>query len=129
MGDSGALAHRVPSRSSAPSECGTPDDDTGALTGVEAVIGKDLTAALLAEDLTADFLLILTDVPNVAPAPLTRRRSSIDGVTTAGRPFPGRLMPPRHQGSGPAQSKSGSVGSSMAVSRMPVIRSGVMRTP
>ncbi|GAA3494687.1 carbamate kinase [Streptomyces prasinosporus] len=43
----------------------TEDDDTGALTGVEAVVDKDLTAALLAEDLKADFLLILTDVPCV----------------------------------------------------------------
>ncbi|MER6181751.1 carbamate kinase [Streptomyces sp. NPDC001652] len=43
----------------------TADRDTGALTGLEAVIDKDLTAAVLAEDLKADFLLILTDVPNV----------------------------------------------------------------
>ncbi|MFE0511142.1 carbamate kinase [Streptomyces sp. NPDC058964] len=43
----------------------TADRDTGALSGVEAVIDKDLTAALLAEDLKADFLLILTDVPCV----------------------------------------------------------------
>jgi len=43
----------------------TADRDTGALTGVEAVIDKDLTAALLAESLKADFLLVLTDVPNV----------------------------------------------------------------
>ncbi|MFE0640584.1 carbamate kinase [Streptomyces sp. NPDC058877] len=43
----------------------TADRDTGALSGVEAVIDKDLTAALLAEDLKADFLLILTDVPYV----------------------------------------------------------------
>ncbi|MFE9647977.1 carbamate kinase [Streptomyces sp. NPDC006365] len=43
----------------------TADSDTGALRGVDAVIDKDLTAALLAEDLKADFLLILTDVPNV----------------------------------------------------------------
>ncbi|WP_405910410.1 MULTISPECIES: carbamate kinase [unclassified Streptomyces] len=43
----------------------TADNDTGALTGVEAVVDKDLTAALLAEDLKADFLLILTDVPCV----------------------------------------------------------------
>jgi carbamate kinase len=33
--------------------------------GVEAVIDKDLTAAVLADDLHADVLLILTDVPGV----------------------------------------------------------------
>ena len=43
----------------------TADSDTGAVNGVEAVVDKDLTAALLAEDLKADFLLILTDVPCV----------------------------------------------------------------
>jgi carbamate kinase len=35
------------------------------LEGVEAVVDKDLTAAVLAEALDADVLLILTDVPNV----------------------------------------------------------------
>lgn len=43
----------------------TAAPDTGALTAVEAVVDKDLTAALLAEDLKADFLLVLTDVPCV----------------------------------------------------------------
>ncbi|MEU1200385.1 carbamate kinase [Streptomyces sp. NPDC005813] len=43
----------------------TADRVTGALTAMDAVIDKDLTAALLAEDLKADFLLILTDVPCV----------------------------------------------------------------
>ncbi|MCD7442325.1 carbamate kinase [Streptomyces lincolnensis] len=46
----------------------TADRDTGALSGAEAVVDKDLTAALLAEDLKADFLLILTDVPCVYSA-------------------------------------------------------------
>jgi carbamate kinase len=43
-------------------------DDGGhghALRGVEAVIDKDLTAAILARDLDADTLVIATDVPNV----------------------------------------------------------------
>ncbi|MFD0277459.1 carbamate kinase [Kitasatospora sp. NPDC127111] len=41
------------------------DTDTGLLHGVEAVVDKDLTAALLAEQLDADALLILTDVTHV----------------------------------------------------------------
>ena len=38
-------------------------DKDGALTGVDAVIDKDLAAAVLAADVGADALLILTDVP------------------------------------------------------------------
>jgi carbamate kinase len=37
-------------------------DGAGALRGVEAVVDKDLAAALLAESLQADLLLLLTDV-------------------------------------------------------------------
>jgi carbamate kinase len=44
-------------------EPGLPDGH--ALRGVEAVIDKDLTAAILARDLDADTLVIATDVPNV----------------------------------------------------------------
>jgi carbamate kinase len=40
------------------------DDGDGGLQGVEAVIDKDLTAALLAESLQADRLIIATDVEN-----------------------------------------------------------------
>jgi carbamate kinase len=40
-------------------------DEHGVLCGVEAVIDKDLCAALLAESLDADLLLLLTDVPYV----------------------------------------------------------------
>jgi len=59
----------------------TADKDTGALNGVEAVVDKDLTAALLAEDLKADFLLILTDVPNVyADFGTPRQRPVLDAT-------------------------------------------------
>ena len=48
---------------------GIPVTDDGrdgtALRGVEAVIDKDLTAAILARDLDANTLVIATDVPNV----------------------------------------------------------------
>jgi carbamate kinase len=40
-------------------------EDAGVLRGVEAVIDKDLTAALLAEKLGAEKLIVLTDVPYV----------------------------------------------------------------
>lgn len=40
-------------------------DERGHLSGVEAVIDKDLAAALIARDVDADALLLLTDVPAV----------------------------------------------------------------
>jgi carbamate kinase len=40
-------------------------NEQGRLEGVEAVVDKDLTAAVLAEALEADVLLVLTDVPYV----------------------------------------------------------------
>ncbi|MEU5634206.1 carbamate kinase [Streptomyces rishiriensis] len=61
----------------------TADSDTGALTGTEAVVDKDLTAALLAEDLKADFLLILTDVPCVYEGYGTPARRPVLDATPA----------------------------------------------
>lgn len=40
-------------------------DEHGQLSGVEAVIDKDLASAVIARDVSADVLLILTDVPGV----------------------------------------------------------------
>ncbi|WP_371658380.1 carbamate kinase [Streptomyces sp. NBC_00280] len=76
----------------------TADNDTGALTGVEAVIDKDLTAALLAEDLKADFLLILTDVPCVYEDYGTAAQQPVLDATPAElrrRGFPDGSMGPK----------------------------------
>lgn len=43
----------------------TAYDADGKLYGVEAVIDKDLASSLLARDLAADMLIMLTDVPNL----------------------------------------------------------------
>lgn len=53
------------------------------LTGVEAVIDKDLTASLLARELNADMLLILTDVAGVAEGWGTPDQRFIDRISTA----------------------------------------------
>ena len=60
--------------------------DDGLVPGTEAVIDKDLTAALLARDLDADALLILTDVANV----------EIDFGTAGARPRSGAPHPKRY---------------------------------
>lgn len=57
--------------------------DGGRLSGVEAVIDKDLTAALLAEQLGADRLLILTDVPHVERGWRTAEASPLGDTTPA----------------------------------------------
>src|SRR6185369_5509172 len=41
------------------------EEPSGKLKGIEAVIDKDLTAAMIARDLHADLLVVLTDVDNV----------------------------------------------------------------
>ena len=72
--------------------------DDGRLRGVEAVVDKDLTAALLARELRADALLLLTDVAQVetdfgteAAAPI--RRMDPAGLRALG--FPGGSMGPK----------------------------------
>ena len=58
---------------------------SGALTGVEAVVDKDLAAVVLAESVDADALLLLTDVPSVhlgwgAPDRIPIRRLTLAGA-------------------------------------------------
>jgi len=58
-------------------------DESGAIAGVEAVIDKDLTAALLARQLGADVLLIATDVHAVMTGWGTPQAQSLGAVTVA----------------------------------------------
>jgi carbamate kinase len=56
-------------------------DEHGRLSGVEAVIDKDLTASVLAEALECDAFLILTDVPRVMRDFGTPRQGEIAHTT------------------------------------------------
>jgi carbamate kinase len=58
------------------------EDDDGRLVGVDAVVDKDLAAALLAVELGADRLVILTDVEGVAVNFGGPRQRWLDGVGT-----------------------------------------------
>ena len=55
----------------------------GALSGIDAVIDKDLAAALLARELCADALLILTDVPRAYIRYGTPEQTALDTVTAS----------------------------------------------
>ncbi|WP_327418220.1 carbamate kinase [Streptomyces sp. NBC_01233] len=73
-------------------------DEQGQLTGVEAVVDKDLTAALLAEALDADALLLLTDVPHVSLGYGTPCAEPIGRTTPAAlraQQFPAGSMGPK----------------------------------
>ncbi|MFF6994313.1 carbamate kinase [Streptomyces sp. NPDC008313] len=90
----------------------TADHDTGELTGVEAVVDKDLTAALLAEELKADFLLILTDVPNVYTDFGTPRQRPVLDVTPAqllDRALPEGSMRPKAEAAAKFVERSGAL--------------------
>lgn len=69
----------------------------GTVSGVEGVVDKDLTAALIAHHLRADALLLLTDVPAVATdwgTPRARNiRAAPPGVLRAQRFAPGSMGP------------------------------------
>ena len=70
----------------------------GQLTGVEAVVDKDLTAAELAVTLKADRLLVLTDVPAVIRGfgtPGARQIRAIDAGALSAMTFPAGSMGPK----------------------------------
>ena len=74
------------------------DAEPGQLRGVEAVVDKDLTAALLAVAVHADRLLILTDVPAVIRnfgTPQATALRHLDLAELAGSRFPAGSMGPK----------------------------------
>ena len=58
-------------------------DADGSLRGVEAVIDKDLTAALLAREVDADVLVIATDVDHAAIGFGTPQQRNLERVTVS----------------------------------------------
>jgi carbamate kinase len=73
-------------------------DDAGGLRGVEAVVDKDLTAALLAQAVGADALLLLTDVEAVIDGYGTPQARPIRRATSRElrrRSFPAGSMGPK----------------------------------
>ena len=74
------------------------EDRIGRLTGVQAVVDKDLTAAQLALALRADRLLVLTDVPAIIRGygtPQAEPIRAIDAEALAELPFPDGSMGPK----------------------------------
>jgi carbamate kinase len=74
------------------------DEETGWLRGVEAVVDKDLTSAVLAEALDVDALLLLTDVPGVMTGFGTPQQAVIAHTTPAqlrNQEFPAGSMGPK----------------------------------
>jgi carbamate kinase len=73
-------------------------NERGKLRGLEAVIDKDLTAAVLAEALDADVLMVLTDVPNVVRHYGTPQAEPITRITPGAlrrESFPAGSMGPK----------------------------------
>ncbi|AID31724.1 carbamate kinase [Mesorhizobium sp. USDA 4775] len=72
--------------------------DDGAMVGVEAVIDKDLASSLLARQLKADMLLMLTDVDAVYVGygtPDARALRNVGATELSGKDFPAGSMGPK----------------------------------
>jgi carbamate kinase len=74
------------------------ENESGQITGVDAVVDKDLTASLLARDLCADALLLLTDMPAVMHdfgTPAARPIRRIEVAQLQSLAFPAGSMGPK----------------------------------
>jgi len=87
-----------------------PTSDPGALTGVEAVIDKDLASELLAEDVDADLFLMATDVDGVYlnwGTPEQRRLDRITPGELASHQFAAGSMGPKVEAAARFVAKTG----------------------
>jgi carbamate kinase len=87
-----------------------PSQDPGAVVGVEAVIDKDLASELLAEDLSTDLFLMITDVDGVYVhwgTPERRRLADVTPGELAGFEFAAGSMGPKVEAAARFVAKTG----------------------
>ena len=99
----------------------------GALSGVEAVIDKDLAAELLAENVNADLFLMATDVDGVYldwGTPQQRRLGQVTPEELAGHQFPAGSMGPKVQGATRFATNTGNRGAIGALADIAAIVAG-----
>jgi len=87
-----------------------PSQGSGDLVGVEAVIDKDLASELLAEDLSADLFLMVTDVDGVYlgwGTPEQRRLAEVTPGELVGYEFPAGSMGPKTEAASRFVAKTG----------------------
>ena len=106
----------------------TPD---GSLAGVEAVVDKDLTAALLATDLDADALLLLTDVDALHldhGAPSERRLARATPRELRGLRLPSGSMAPKAEAAARFVAATGAVAAIGRLEDAPALLAGAAGT-
>ena len=99
----------------------------GALSGVEAVIDKDLASELLAENVNADLFLMATDVDGVYldwGTPQQRRLGQVTPEELAGHQFPAGSMGPKVQGATRFATNTGNRGAIGALADIAAIVAG-----
>ena len=108
-----------------------PTSDPGALTGVEAVIDKDLASELLAEDVGADLFLMATDVDGVYlnwGTPEQRRLDRITPGELASHQFPAGSMGPKVEAAARFVAKTGHRAAIGSLADIPGIVAGTAGT-
>ena len=107
------------------------EDDRGRLRGVEAVIDKDLAAALLATQLHADALVLLTDVDGVYEdwgTPTQRRVERATPADLRGMTLAAGSMGPKAEAAGRFVERGGAFAAIGALDDAPALAAGLAGT-